>query len=99
MQVRGKAMGQYSGDLFELMGDILATARLDDKPRFTQMVAETKAGIVHVRYDGATIELLTDCRAAGRYVYTATTPSDFAPSASGTRASTAATVDSSRCRS
>ncbi len=38
--------------------------------------AETKAGIVLVRYDGATIELLTDCRAAGRYVYTATTPSE-----------------------
>uniref|UniRef100_A0A383WCE6 Peptidase M16C associated domain-containing protein n=1 Tax=Tetradesmus obliquus TaxID=3088 RepID=A0A383WCE6_TETOB len=45
LMVRGKAMGQYSGDLFELMGDILATARLDDKPRFTQMVAETKANM------------------------------------------------------
>jgi Zn-dependent M16 (insulinase) family peptidase len=44
-QVRGKAMGHNSGDLFELMGDILATARLDDKARFTQMVAETKAGM------------------------------------------------------
>lgn len=38
-------MGHNSGDLFELMGDVLATARLDDKARFTQMVAETKAGL------------------------------------------------------
>eukprot|EP00775_Hariotina_reticulata_P005466 gene5466-5701_t len=45
VMVRGKAMGHNSGDLFELMGDILATARLDDKARFTQMVAETKAGL------------------------------------------------------
>jgi Zn-dependent M16 (insulinase) family peptidase len=44
-QVRGKAMGHNSGDLFELMGDILATARLDDRARFTQMVAETKANM------------------------------------------------------
>eukprot|EP00879_Flechtneria_rotunda_P006113 GHRR01006426.1.p1 GENE.GHRR01006426.1~~GHRR01006426.1.p1 ORF type:complete len:1001 (+),score=416.66 GHRR01006426.1:475-3477(+) len=43
--VRGKAMGHNSGDLFQLMGDILATARLDDRARFTQMVAETKAGL------------------------------------------------------
>jgi Zn-dependent M16 (insulinase) family peptidase len=45
LQVRGKAMGHNSGDLFELMGDILATARLDDRARFTQMVAETKANM------------------------------------------------------
>jgi Zn-dependent M16 (insulinase) family peptidase len=38
-------MGHNSGDLFELMGDILATARLDDKARFGQMVAETKANM------------------------------------------------------
>jgi len=38
-------MGHNSGDLFELMGDILATARLDDKARFSQMVAETKANM------------------------------------------------------
>eukprot|EP00879_Flechtneria_rotunda_P033715 GHRR01037420.1.p1 GENE.GHRR01037420.1~~GHRR01037420.1.p1 ORF type:complete len:106 (-),score=15.42 GHRR01037420.1:24-341(-) len=38
-------MGHNSGDLFQLMGDILATARLDDRARFTQMVAETKAGL------------------------------------------------------
>ena len=44
-QVRGKSMGHNSGDLFELMGDILSTARLDDKARFTQMVAETKANL------------------------------------------------------
>ncbi|KAF8058036.1 PREP1 [Scenedesmus sp. PABB004] len=45
LMVRGKAMGHNSGDLFTLMGDILATARLDDRARFTQMVAETKAGL------------------------------------------------------
>jgi Zn-dependent M16 (insulinase) family peptidase len=38
-------MGHNSGDLFELMGDILSTARLDDRARFTQMVAETKANM------------------------------------------------------
>jgi Zn-dependent M16 (insulinase) family peptidase len=38
-------MGHNSGDLFELMGDILATARLDDKARFGQMVSETKANM------------------------------------------------------
>eukprot|EP00878_Enallax_costatus_P000486 GHUV01000578.1.p1 GENE.GHUV01000578.1~~GHUV01000578.1.p1 ORF type:complete len:1096 (+),score=414.34 GHUV01000578.1:291-3290(+) len=45
LMVRGKSMGHNSGDLFELMGDILSTARLDDKARFTQMVAETKANL------------------------------------------------------
>lgn len=45
IMIRGKAMGHNSGDLFELMGDILATARLDDKARFSQMVAETKANM------------------------------------------------------
>lgn len=38
-------MGDKSADLLELMRDILLTARLDDKARFTQMVAETKAGL------------------------------------------------------
>jgi hypothetical protein len=38
-------MGDKSPDMFELMRDILLTARLDDKARFTQMVAETKAGL------------------------------------------------------
>eukprot|EP00877_Chromochloris_zofingiensis_P003328 jgi/Chrzof1/12997/Cz07g15220.t1 len=45
LMVRGKAMGDKAGDMFELMRDILLTARLDDKARFTQMVAETKAGL------------------------------------------------------
>jgi len=45
LMIRGKAMGDKSGDMFELMRDILLTARLDDKARFTQMVAETKAGL------------------------------------------------------
>lgn len=36
--------------------------------------AEMKAALVIVRYDGATIELLSDCHATGAYTYTATTP-------------------------
>ncbi len=40
-----QAMGDKSADLLELMRDILLTARLDDQARFTQMVAETKAGL------------------------------------------------------
>ncbi len=44
-QIRGKAMGQNSGDLFTLFGDVLTAARLDDRARFTQMVDETKAGL------------------------------------------------------
>lgn len=36
--------------------------------------AEMKAALVIVRYDGATIEMLSDCHAAGGYGYTATTP-------------------------
>ncbi len=31
--------------MLDLMRDILLTARLDDRQRFTQMVAETKAGM------------------------------------------------------
>lgn len=36
--------------------------------------AEMKGAIVIVRYDGSTIEVLSDCHAAGGYAYTATTP-------------------------
>lgn len=43
--IRGKAMGDKAGDLFGIMHDILLTARLDDRERFTQMVLETKAGM------------------------------------------------------
>ncbi|GLI61559.1 hypothetical protein VaNZ11_003968 [Volvox africanus] len=43
IMVRGKAMGSKSADMLDLMHDILLTARLDDRQRFTQMVAETKA--------------------------------------------------------
>ncbi|MEW5297561.1 MAG: hypothetical protein WDW36_000765 [Sanguina aurantia] len=45
IMLRGKAMGDKAGDLTDLMRDILTTARLDDKARFSQMVAETKVGI------------------------------------------------------
>lgn len=38
-------MGGKAGDMLDLMRDILLTARLDDRQRFTQMVAETKAGM------------------------------------------------------
>lgn len=43
--VRGKAMSGKTGDLLELMRDVLLTARLDDRERFKQMVLETKAGL------------------------------------------------------
>ena len=36
--------------------------------------AEMKGALVIVRYDGTTIEMLSDCHAAGGYAYTATTP-------------------------
>ncbi|GIL59926.1 hypothetical protein Vafri_14582 [Volvox africanus] len=45
IMVRGKAMGGKSADMLDLMRDILLTARLDDRQRFTQMVAETKASM------------------------------------------------------
>ena len=45
LQVRGKAMANKAGDMLEVARDILLTARLDDKARFTQMVNETKAGM------------------------------------------------------
>jgi hypothetical protein len=38
-------MAGKAADLLELARDILLTARLDDRARFTQMVAETKAGM------------------------------------------------------
>lgn len=43
--VRGKAMAGKAADMLELMTDVLLTARLDDRQRFTQMVAETKAAM------------------------------------------------------
>ncbi|GFR50856.1 hypothetical protein Agub_g13138 [Astrephomene gubernaculifera] len=45
VMIRGKAMSGTSGDMVGLMRDILLTARLDDRERFTQMVAETKAAL------------------------------------------------------
>lgn len=45
MMIRGKAMSDKAGDLMSLMHDIVLTAKLDDKERFTQMVLETKAGM------------------------------------------------------
>ena len=38
-------MGDKTGDLLDLARDIVLTARLDDKARFTQMVLETKTGL------------------------------------------------------
>lgn len=38
-------MANKAGDMLEVARDILLTARLDDKARFTQMVNETKAGM------------------------------------------------------
>ena len=60
-QIRGKAMGDKSGDMFELMRDILLTARLDDKARFTQMVAETKAGLESGEGTGGVTLLVLVC--------------------------------------
>lgn len=45
LMVRGKVMGDKSGDLLDIMRDVLLTAKLDDKERFKQMVLETKAGL------------------------------------------------------
>ncbi len=44
-QIRGKAMADKAGDMMEVARDILLTARLDDRARFSQMVNETKAGL------------------------------------------------------
>lgn len=43
--IRGKAMSDKAGELMELMHDVVLTAKLDDRERFTQMVLETKAGM------------------------------------------------------
>ena len=43
--VRGKAMADKSGDLLDIVSDVLTGARLDDKERFKQMVLETKSGL------------------------------------------------------
>lgn len=43
--VQGKATADKSGDLAELMRDILTTTVLDDRERFKQLVLETKAGL------------------------------------------------------
>jgi hypothetical protein len=43
--LRGKSTAARSGELFDLMRDILLTARLDDGVRFKQMVLESKAGM------------------------------------------------------
>lgn len=45
VMVRGKAMADKSGDLLEIVSDVLLNARLDDKERFRQMVLETKSGM------------------------------------------------------
>jgi Zn-dependent M16 (insulinase) family peptidase len=49
LMVRGKAMGSQSGDLLQLMSDVLLTARLDDQSRFKQMALETKSSMRQVR--------------------------------------------------
>lgn len=45
LMLRGKATAAKSGDLLDLMRDVLLTARLDDQPRFKQMVLETKSAL------------------------------------------------------
>ena len=45
VMVRGKAMADKSGDLLDIVKDVLTTAKLDDKERFRQMVLETKSGM------------------------------------------------------
>ena len=42
--LRGKAMSQQTGELLEIITDLLLTAQLDDKDRFLQIVTEEKAG-------------------------------------------------------
>lgn len=37
LMVRGKVMGDKSGDMLDIMRDVLLTARLDDKERFKQV--------------------------------------------------------------
>lgn len=45
VMIRGKAMASKAGDLFDVARDVLLTAQLNDKARFTQMVSETKSGM------------------------------------------------------
>jgi presequence protease len=45
VMLRGKATAERSGDMLDIMRDILLTAKLDDKDRFKQMTLETKAGL------------------------------------------------------
>jgi len=42
--LRGKAMTDQCGELLDIVGDMLLTARLDDRERFLQMALEEKAG-------------------------------------------------------
>jgi len=43
--VRGKATYAKSGELFEVVGDLLANTNFDNKAKFKQMVLETKVGM------------------------------------------------------
>jgi presequence protease len=45
VMLRGKAMADKSGELLGLARDLLLRARLDDRARFRQMVAETRAAL------------------------------------------------------
>jgi len=42
--LRGKGMMHQTGDLLDILRDVLMTVRLDNKERFKQMVLEAKAG-------------------------------------------------------
>ena len=42
--LRGKAMGDQSGDLIDVFQDMLLKAKLDDKERFRQLALESRAG-------------------------------------------------------
>lgn len=43
--LRGKAMLPQTGDLLGIIGDVLRTARLDDRERIRQMALESRAGL------------------------------------------------------
>jgi Zn-dependent M16 (insulinase) family peptidase len=45
VMLRGKAMADKSGELLSLAEDLLLRAKLDDRARFRQMVAETRAAL------------------------------------------------------
>ena len=64
-------MGGKAGDLLALMTDVLLTARLDDKTRFAQMVAETKAGLEAGAFPPACCLLLLATAAAAASVVSA----------------------------